>query len=68
MPNQQPTAADNGRHTATCPECGATVPVLGGHWLAVHHEGSPDYVYPRGFSERCFGSLLTVHESEESDR
>jgi len=68
MPNHPSSAAGVGRQTATCPECGAIVAVLGGRWLAVHREGSPEYAYPRGVSDRCFGSLLTVSESQEPDR
>jgi len=46
--------------TAVCPECGATVAVLGGGWLAVHRQGSSEYAYPRGHSQRCAGSLLSM--------
>jgi hypothetical protein len=46
---------------ATCPECGASVPVVGGRWLYVHREGSPEYAYPRGDNAaRCPGSLFPV--------
>jgi hypothetical protein len=46
--------------TAACPECGATVAVLGGGWLAVHRKGSAEYAYPRGANQRCPGSLLST--------
>jgi hypothetical protein len=46
---------------ATCPECGASVPVVGGRWLYVHREGSAEYAYPRGDNAlRCPGSLFPV--------
>jgi len=45
---------------AVCPECGALVPVVQGHWLLVHREGSSEYAYPRGHDARCPGSLLPV--------
>ena len=46
---------------ATCPECGASVPVVGGRWLYVHREGSAEYAYPRGNGgARCPGSLFPV--------
>jgi len=46
---------------ATCPECGASVPVVGGRWLYVHREGSAEYAQPRGANGlRCPGSLFPV--------
>jgi hypothetical protein len=42
-----------------CPECHATVPVVGGR-LLVHRQGSGEYAYPRGDARRCAGSLLPV--------
>ena len=68
MPNHATSAPGVGRQIATCPECGAAVPVLGGRWLAVHREGSAVYAYPRGVTERCPGSLLTVPQSELRDQ
>ena len=56
-PTRKPSVA--GR--ATCPECGASVPVVGGRWLYVHREGSAEYAYPRGDgAARCPGSLFPV--------
>ena len=51
-------------HTAVCPQCGAAVPVVGARWLSVHREGSAEYAYPRGSSQRCLGSLLPVSAPE----
>jgi hypothetical protein len=45
---------------ATCPECGARVPLVGQRWLHVHRVGSAEYAYPRGNSRRCPGSLMLV--------
>jgi adenine-specific DNA methylase len=45
---------------AICPECGALVPLVQGHWLLVHREGSSEYAYPRGEDGRCPGSMLPV--------
>ncbi len=60
MPKNQPRRSSvTGR--ATCPECGASVPVVGGRWLYVHREGTAEYAYPRGDSGlRCPGSLFPV--------
>jgi hypothetical protein len=49
-----------GHATATCPECGAAVPVMGDRWLAAHREGSAEYPYPHAVRERCPGSLLSI--------
>ena len=60
MPKKQ-TRKPNVAGRATCPECGASVPVVGGRWLYVHREGSAEYAYPRGNSAvRCPGSLFPV--------
>jgi hypothetical protein len=48
---------------ATCPECGACVPLVGERWLHVHRAGSAEYAYPRGNSRRCPGSLLRITPS-----
>lgn len=68
MPNHPSSAAGLGRQTATCPTCGAAVPVLGRRWLAVHQEGSPEYFHPRGVGDRCPGSLLHVSQARGHDR
>ncbi len=47
---------------ATCPECGASVPVVRGRWLLVHNTGSPEYAYPRSDRPRCLGSFMPVSE------
>ena len=50
----------------TCPECGASVPVVAaGRWLAVHQVGTDVYAYPRDRSRRCPGSLLAVNGTED---
>lgn len=60
MPKHQ-TRQSNVTGRATCPECGASVPVVGGRWLYVHREGSAEYAYPRGNGgARCPGSLFPV--------
>jgi hypothetical protein len=67
MPEQQirPSSV-TGR--ATCPECGASVPVVGGRWLYVHREGSAEYAYPRGNrAARCPGSLFPVDPRTTGD-
>ena len=57
--NQTRQSSVTGR--ATCPECGASVPIVGGRWLYVHREGSAEYAYPRGDgAQRCPGSLFPV--------
>ena len=53
---------------ASCPECGATVPVVAGRWLHVHREGSAEYAYPRGGGpRRCPGSLLPISFPQPAD-
>jgi len=60
MPKHQ-ARQSNVTGRATCPECGASVPVVGGRWLYVHREGSAEYAYPRGSGgARCPGSLFPV--------
>ena len=60
MPKHQ-TRQSSVTGRATCPECGASVPVVGGRWLYVHREGSAEYAYPRGDNgARCPGSLFPV--------
>jgi hypothetical protein len=45
----------------TCPECGASVPIVADRWLDLHRAGSAEYPYPRGNRPmRCPGSLLQV--------
>lgn len=52
---------------ATCPECGATVRVVGTRWLLVHNVGSPEYTYTPGSGyNRCLGSLMPVRPSARS--
>jgi hypothetical protein len=64
VPKHRSSAAAVEQPTAVCPECGAMVPVIGGGWLTVHREGSAEYVYPRGSSQRCPGSLLRMRTPE----
>jgi hypothetical protein len=52
-----------GQPTATCPECGAAVPLIGVGWLAVHHEGSAAPAYPPRDSLRCPGSFVRMTPS-----
>lgn len=47
---------------ATCPECGASVPLVGERWLHVHRIGSAEYAYPRGARTRCPGSLMLARQ------
>lgn len=47
---------------ATCPECGASVPMVRERWLHVHSVGSAEYAYPRGDRRRCPGSLMLPRE------
>jgi anti-sigma regulatory factor (Ser/Thr protein kinase) len=43
---------------STCPECGASVPLVGERWLQVHLEGSDAYAFPHPDRQWCSGSLL----------
>ena len=43
---------------STCPECGASVPLVGERWLQVHQEGSDAYAFPHPDRQWCAGSLL----------
>jgi anti-sigma regulatory factor (Ser/Thr protein kinase) len=43
---------------ATCPDCGASVPLVGERWLQVHLEGSGEYAFPDRERQWCSGSLL----------
>jgi hypothetical protein len=47
---------------ATCPECGASVPLVGERWIHVHSVGSAEYAYPRGDRRRCPGSLMLARQ------
>jgi hypothetical protein len=60
MPRRLTSSPAVGDSLVACPECGASVPLVGLRWLAVHREGSAEYVYPRGARDRCPGSLLAV--------
>jgi hypothetical protein len=60
LPGYRSSGGDAEEPQAVCPECGATVLLLGAGWLAVHQRGSALYAYPRGPSERCPGSLLPM--------
>jgi hypothetical protein len=61
MPTHQTRQPGASAVRATCPECGASVPVVGGRWLYVHRKGSAEYAYPRGENAgRCPGSLFPV--------
>jgi hypothetical protein len=62
MPESNTSSSAGAR--ASCPECGASVPIVAGRWLHVHREGSAEYAYPRGSGpRRCPGSLLPVSTS-----
>lgn len=43
----------------TCPECGASVPVIGQRWLAAHRSGGAER-HPPAVGRRCPGSLLVI--------
>jgi anti-sigma regulatory factor (Ser/Thr protein kinase) len=43
---------------STCPECGASVPLVGERWLQVHLEGSDEHALPHHDRQWCAGSLL----------
>lgn len=43
----------------TCPECGASVRVIGQRWLAAHSSGSAER-NPPAVGRRCPGSLLVI--------
>jgi anti-sigma regulatory factor (Ser/Thr protein kinase) len=51
---------------ATCPECGASVPLVGERWLQVHLEGSGEYAFPHPDRQWCSGSLLLADRDLES--
>jgi anti-sigma regulatory factor (Ser/Thr protein kinase) len=53
---------------ATCPECGASVPLVGERWLQVHLEGSDDYAFPHPDRQWCAGSLLLADRDLEPRR
>jgi hypothetical protein len=59
MPERQPFPPLP-ESTAICPECSASVPIMGGRWLVAHRAGSAQYPYPQAVRERCPGSLLVV--------
>jgi anti-sigma regulatory factor (Ser/Thr protein kinase) len=51
---------------ATCPECGASVPLVGERWLQVHLEGSDEYAFPHPERQWCSGSLLLADRDLEA--
>jgi anti-sigma regulatory factor (Ser/Thr protein kinase) len=53
---------------ATCPECGAFVPLVGERWLQVHLEGSAEYAFPHPDRQWCSGSLLLADRDLEPRR
>lgn len=48
------------RGSSTCPECGASVPLVAHQWLQVHRPGTAEYVESRRGHLRCPGSLRQV--------
>jgi anti-sigma regulatory factor (Ser/Thr protein kinase) len=51
---------------ATCPACGASVPLVGERWLQVHLEGSDEYAFPHPERQWCSGSLLLADRDLEA--
>lgn len=60
MPRRPRAKTTSGDTHATCPECGASVPVVRVRWLNVHTVGSAEYTFQTGTFNRCPGSLMPV--------